>query len=111
MAAAIFNSSPIEKKFAILLLASFVTIWQKMEKFGEGRGVWSTLIYIYIYIYIYRPKRDTIFIMKSFTFVINIILISGSEKWPLSRTISALNTAKRNPKKEMMDVIFFTIPI
>ena len=45
MAAAIFNSSPIEKKFAILLLASFVTIWQKMGKFGEGRGVWSTLIY------------------------------------------------------------------
>ena len=34
--AAIFNSSSIEKKFAILLLASFVTTWQQMGKFGES---------------------------------------------------------------------------
>ena len=38
----------LKKFFAILLLVSFVTIWQKMGKFGEGQGVWSTLIYTVI---------------------------------------------------------------
>ena len=37
------------KKIAVLLLTSFVTIWQKMGEFREGRGVWSALISIHVF--------------------------------------------------------------